>query len=331
MTHARKAFLILCLVLPLTACAGSPTFLTPASSVSAKESNLYQTILWMAVGVFVIVESLLVYNIVRFRRRTDDDSLPPQIYGNTRLEVVWTLVPVVLVGLLFTFTFNTMRDLEPPAPSPADVHVTVFGHRWWWEFDYPDQGIITANELHVPVGVPIRLQVESVDVIHSFWIPQVSGKVDAIPGQTNELWFQADTLGEYHGQCAEFCGLNHANMRIKLVVESQADFKAWVANQQKPAAEPQNDLQAKGQKIILSGICQNCHTLGDHKALNNVGPNLTHLMSRSVFAGATFDLNEANLHNWLLHNKQMKPGNDMTITISNSDANALMAYLVTLK
>ena len=164
----------------------------------------------------------------------------------------------------------------------------MIGHRWWWEFDYPDLNIKTANELHIPVNTTVQIDLNSLDVIHSFYVPQLSGKTDVIPGMTNHMWLRGDTIGQFHGQCSEFCGLNHANMRFTVFVDSQADFDAWVANQQKPPADPQTDLQKAGQDIIVNGVCSGCHDLGDNGPDNATGPDLTHLMSRKTFAGGMF-------------------------------------------
>jgi cytochrome c oxidase subunit 2 len=315
----------------LAGCAGSPTFLLPNSSISADQADLYSILIYLSIGVFVLVIGWLLYNIIRFRRRAGDDTLPKQVHGNTPLEITWTVLPILLVAVLFVLTVRTVNAVAAPSSSGDDVNVTVVGHRWWWEFDYPDYGFVTANEMHVPVGATVQIDVESVDVIHSFWVPQLSGKADAIPGQTNHLWFKADQIGEYHGQCSEYCGLNHANMRIKLVVESQDDFDAWAKNQQAPPPEPQGDQAATGHKMIASGICSNCHALGESQAEGLVGPNLNHLFSRSVFAGATYPLTENNIRRWLTENDQMKPGNDMSVNLTQDDVDALMAYLTTLR
>ena len=321
------------IALLLTGCASSPTFLSPGSSVAAQESQLYMIIFYMALGVFVLVESLLVYNIIRFGfLKKNDGEEPRQIYGNWHLEVAWTAIPIILVGILFYFTVRTMVAVAAPPPGDQTLKVHIIGHQWWWEFDYPDLGIITANELHVPVSKSVALDLDSMDVIHSFWVPQLSGKVDVIPGQTNHLWFKADQVGSYHGHCAEFCGQNHANMRIKVVVESQADFDAWVKNQQQPPVQPQTEQQQKAYDLITNGICSNCHTLGDHQGIRDVGPNLTHLMSRSVFAGATYELNQDSLHQWLADNEDMKPGNRMsTVHITPEQVDELLSYLSNLK
>jgi cytochrome c oxidase subunit 2 len=245
--------------------------------------------------------------------------------------VVWTGIPVLLVAVLFGLTVSTVNAVSAPLPAQDDLNLHVIGHQWWWEFDYPDLGIITANELHVPANATVQITLNSVDVIHSFWIPQLSGKIDAVPGQTNHLWFRTENTGVYHGQCAEFCGLNHANMRIKVLVESQSDFDAWVANQQKPPAPPQTPMQRKGFEIVSQGICHSCHTLGKSRAEKDIGPNLTHLMSRSVFAGAIYELNEDNLHHWMINNQEMKPGNDMSINPKREDIEPVLAYLTSLK
>jgi cytochrome c oxidase subunit 2 len=315
----------------LAGCAGSPTFLDPGSSISTDEANLFWILIYLSIVVFLIVEVWLVYNIIRFRKRKQTDEIPKQIYGNMRLEIFWTFIPLLLVAVLFGLTIRTANAVSAPAPSAQDLNVNVVGHQWWWEFDYPDLGVVTANELHVPVNKVVQIQLRSMDVIHSFWVPQLSGKTDVIPGQVNHIWFQANNIGDYHGQCAEFCGLNHANMRIKVVVESQADFDAWVKNQQLPPPQPQGQAAQDGYKMITGGICSNCHMLGDQGPENPVGPNLNHLFSRSVFAGATYDLTEDNIRRWLTDNQQMKPGNDMSVNLKPNDVDALMAYLTTLK
>ena len=331
MKHRSRQWTFLLWGIFLSGCASSPTFLSPNSSVSAAEADLYRIIFYMALGVFVLVEGWLLFNIIRFRQRPGDETQPRQIYGNTRLEIIWTAIPVLLVGTLFFFTVRTVNAVASPSAKSADIQVTVVGHRWWWEFDYPALQVKTANELHVPVGANVEFTLESADVIHSFWVPQLSGKTDVIPGQTNHLWFRADQIGNYHGQCAEFCGENHANMRIKVVVESQADYDAWVADQQKPLVQPQTESQQRAFKLITSGICSNCHTLGDHEGEQSIGPNLTHLFSRSVFAGATFDLTKGNLDAWLQNTQAMKPGNDMKVNLTSQQIDDLMSYLPTLK
>lgn len=327
----RKYGMIVGSALFLSACQASPTFLDPGSPISGHVANLYRIILIMALVVFVLVEGALIFIVVRDRKRPGDSELPDQIYGNMRVEAIWTGIPIVLVIFLFGMTVQTARSIAAPSARDGDMHVRVVGHQWWWEFDYLDQGFVTANELHIPVGAVVQVSLESVDVIHSFWVPQLSGKTDVIPGQHNTMWLKGDHVGEYLGQCAEFCGTEHALMRFKVFVDSQADFDEWVANQQKPAYQPQTDDERAGYKE-LTGACKSCHSL-DPTELDNddEGPNLAHLFSRTTFAGGSFDLNEENLRRWLHNTQAMKPGNDMKITIPAKSLEPIISYLTQLK
>lgn len=317
-------------VLILAGCAPSPSFLQPASGIASDQARLFNILLILAVVVLVLVEAGFAWSLLRDRKREGDNSLPPQITGNARVEMVWTVIPVILVIVLFVLMVQTMGAVAAPAPAPGDINLRVVGHRWWWEFDYPDLGIVTANELHIPAGANVQITLDSVDVIHSFWVPQLSGKTDAIPGQTNHMWMNAGQPGTYLGQCAEFCGTEHALMRIVVVVDSPEDFKAWAANQQKPAAQPQSADEQAGLKI-LQGTCAGCHSLDPNEKEVKVGPNLAHVLSRSMFAGDTFDLNETNLRRWLSDTQAMKPGNDMQITLLPQEIDQVIAYLKLLK
>ncbi|MEP7287878.1 MAG: cytochrome c oxidase subunit II [Chloroflexota bacterium] len=316
----------------LSSCAGSPTFLQSASPIADAQASLYRTLLVMSAGVFIVVEGLLVINIVWFRKNPAREITPSQRYRDVVVEAVYTIIPVVIVVVIFAMTINTMQTIAAPAEQPGDLNIDVRGHQWWWEFDYPDLGIITAHELHIPVGKNVFITLNSADVIHSFWVPQLAGKTDVFPDVTNHMWLRGDTVGAYHGQCSEYCGLNHANMRFTVYVDTPQDYQAWVANQQKPPVEPQDDLQKQGHTLIVNGICGSCHLLGEDGP-EHVAPSLTHLFSRKGFAGETYDLNAENIRKWLTDNQAMKPGNDM-IHVKNlpqSQINALVAYLTQLK
>jgi cytochrome c oxidase subunit 2 len=303
-----------------------------ASLISAREADIYRILLYMSAGVLLIVWGLLLYNIIKFRAKDEDkDWVPPQTYREHTIEAIYTGIPILVVILIFIMMLGTMRAIAAPAPKSTDLNVHIIGHRWWWEFDYPDLKITTANELHIPVGATVQVKLDSMDVIHSFYVPQLSGKTDVIPGVTNTMWLTSNKVGQFHGQCSEYCGLNHANMRFTVFVDSKADFDAWVANQQKPPVEPQTDLQKQGQDIIVNGVCSVCHDLGDNGPENPTGPNLTHLMSRQRFAGDIFDLNEQNLRRWLEDTQAMKPGNDMDHKFSEDQIKAVLSYLTTLK
>ncbi len=329
----KRSLITLFLLAVLTSCAGPVSWVTnPGSMITSQQSQLYLIILIPAAVVFVIVEGGIILSVIRFRRRKSDTAEPAQIHGSVPLEIIWTALPVLLVIFIFIIGLNTMNGIAAPAPSPNDIKVNVVGHQWWWEFDYPDLGIKTADELYIPVGTPVQITLTSVDVIHSFWVPQLTGKTDVVPGQTNHMWITASQTGTFDGQCSEFCGIEHALMRARVVVLSQSDYQAWVKDQQTPPPTPQTALEVQGQKLVESGVCAACHTIDGSQAKGTVGPNLTHLYSRSTFAGATFPLTDANIASWLQNAKTMKPGNDMSnIHVSDQDLPAIMAFLKLLK
>ncbi len=315
----------------LAGCATSPTFVHANSSIARDEAALYRDILYEAVFIFVVIIGALIYILIRGARAHEQGGHAPQIHG----KASWAITAAVLVLAADAFDFglmvSTMHAVAAPQSSAQDLNVHVIGHRWWWEFDYPDLGIKTANELHVPVGTNVQITLTSVDVIHSFWAPQLTGKTDVIPGQTNHMWLRADQPGDFHGQCSEFCGTEHAMMRLQVIAESQADFDAWVAHQQEPAATAQTEAEQAGYKIVTT-TCSTCHSIvpGDPKT-DLTGPNLAHLFSRSMFAGATYELNETNIRNWVHDTQAMKPGNDMNINLPSADLDNVIAYLTLLK
>jgi cytochrome c oxidase subunit II len=316
----------------LSGCIATPSVLNPQSSVASSEADLYNIVLIIAAGVFILVEGGLVFTIIKHRRKRGDTNEPAQVTGNTTLEIIWTAIPVVLVIILFVLTLNTMQAVAAPPASKGDINVVAIGHRWWWEFDYPDLGIKTADELHIPAGVTVQITLESTDVIHSFWVPQLSGKTDVVPGQTNHTWLNVPGVGIYAGQCSEFCGIEHANMRFNVVVQSAADFQTWVTNQQQPAPAPQTDLEKAGAQIVTQGVCAACHTIDGTAAKAVVGPNLTHLYSRGIFAGGIAALTDANVKAWVMDSAAMKPGSLMaSVHVSQQDIDKVMAYLKTLK
>ncbi len=309
-----------------------PYFLNPAGPIAGNEASLFRLLLYPSAVVLAVVWGLLIYNIVRFRKKPTDKEISPQYYREGLIEAIYTAIPILLVLAIFIIMLGTLRAVAAPAPQASDLQVTVRAHRWWWEFQYPGYKVFTANELHIPVNTTVQINLDSADVIHSFYVPQLAGKTDVVPGAINHMWLRASQIGQYHGQCAEFCGLNHANMRFTVYADSQADFNAWMANQQKPATKPQTAQQKTGHDLIAMGACAACHNLDDNgPEFNASAPNLTHLMSRHMIAGETFNLNEQNLRLWLEDNQEMKPGNDMKHTFSTGQINDLMAYLLTLK
>jgi cytochrome c oxidase subunit II len=316
-----------------------PTF-DPVSPQALAISHLLIALLIIMGGVFLLVAVWIVVNIVRFRARPNTPE-PAQYYGSTRLEIIWTVVPALLLVVIFGITLRTMGEADPPIFAPdasAAVRqqqrtpdLTIVGHQFFWEIRYP-QGFITDDELHLPVGKRLYVQLQSVDVVHSFWLPQVAGKVDVVPGQLNYIWLEADKPGTYIGQCAEFCGTAHAWMRIVAIAQSPADYAAWLQQQAQPAKEPTSGAAAAGYQLFMNGTCRNCHAIAGTPAGSDIGPNLTHFASRTILGGGVLTNTPANLRAWLTDPQAVKPGNNMPDFYLNSQQVSLLAaYLETLK
>lgn len=331
--------LVLILSVLFSGCVAAPAMLRPASDNATQISNLTRSIMIIAAIVFVVVEGLLIYTIIRYRRQADS-PLPRQVFGNTALEIGWTAFPAIVLIIVFALTLGTLILIDtPPAEAGAgnpnatkSLKVEVIGHQWWWEFKYPDLGITTANEMHVPADTNIIMQLESNDVIHSFWVPQLGRKLDAIPGRINTNWFRSGNPGRYDGQCAEFCGAEHALMHVQIVVDTQDQFQAWAKGQKAPIPSNLTGEAAVGEQMFLSAQCVACHTIQGTKAQGQVGPDLTHFASRAKFAGGTFDNTPANVSDWIQHPRELKPGTVMPdLGIMPSMGNAIAAFLATLK
>ncbi|HET7487685.1 MAG TPA: cytochrome c oxidase subunit II [Acidimicrobiales bacterium] len=306
--------------------------LDPQGSVAKQINNLAMPVFVVAGIVFVLVETLLVVAALKFRRRSDDEA-PVQVHGNARLELTWTVLPALTLAVIGIFTVGTIIDINKIPKGPDVLEVTVVGHQWWWEFDYPGKHIKTANELHIPIDTQVAVTLKSADVIHSFWPPKLAGKIDVVPGRINHMVVNADKAATYYGQCAEFCGQSHANMRLRVVAQTKADWDKWVADNAAPPAEPSaSDPDAvAGKALFRSKGCASCHTINGYSA-GNVGPNLTHLQQRTVFAGAIFDLNDKNLRSWLRNPPAEKPGSIMpNLNLTEDEITQLIAYLDTLK
>ncbi|HSM02493.1 MAG TPA: cytochrome c oxidase subunit II [Acidimicrobiia bacterium] len=281
--------------------------LNPAGPQARQIDDLFWLVFWIAVVVFVLVMVALLYAIVRYRHREGKDRPVKQVHGNTRLEIVWTIIPAVILAVIAVPTVSTIFDLRSePDPGDNALQVEVIGHQWWWEFRYPEYGFSTANEMHIPTDRPVYLSITSVDVIHSFWVPQLNGKRDAVPGRITHLTLQADEPGWYLGQCAEFCGLAHADMRHRVRADEEAVFQAWAMEQAQPAAVPTEGLAAEGWEIFQT-VCAACHAVDGTAATANLAPNLTHFASRTSFGGATFANTEAHLREWLRDPSALKP------------------------
>ncbi len=350
---------LLALVILAAACAPDATqdSLKPAGPYAETIDDLFRPVFWIAVGVFVVVEGMLVYLTVRYRHRRGRREIPPQVHGNQRLEIAWTIVPaIILVGV----AVPTISGIYALAAKPAGaLEVNVIGHQWWWEFEYPGLDVTTANVLHIPVGEPVYLSLCAAgagyeeqpapsgclktatnvgdSVIHSFWVPRLGGKQDVVPGRINHLLIQADRPGVYSGQCAEFCGLSHADMRFRVIAQPPAEYEEWVREQQADAVTPQQgSLAATGLNEFLNGQCIACHAIQGTDAAGIGGPNLTHFASRDCFAGCIFDVTRANLARWLKDPSAVKGGvpggaSMPDYDLTDEQIDALIAYLMTLE
>ena len=315
----------------------SPINIFSRSSTPVMEIDHLALFVFAITGaVFVVVAGLLSFVIVRYRaRKTDDDtSEPPQIYGSTQIELAWTVIPVLIVVVLFLSTARVIFAIQDAPKPPSALDVTVIAHQFWWEFRYPELGIVTANELHVPLSdskhpKPTYLKLMSADVDHSFWVPQLAGKTDLIPNHVNETWIDPLRPGLYLGQCAQFCGMQHAKMLLRVYVDTPEQFAAWVKDQRRPGdKDPQT---AVGRHVFETQACMNCHTVAGTAATGRFGPDLTHLMSRSTIASGAVPNNPQNLREWLKEPDHFKQGSLMpAMQLNDQQLDEMVAYLSTL-
>ena len=329
----KRAFVALAglLVFVGTACASDAPqdYINFQEGPVAREADrLWDVTFAIAVAIFFIVELLLVYTIVRFRARPGVEA--KQFHGNTKVEVVLTVIPALILAGLAVPTVRTIFDLS--AEQEGSLQVKVIARQFWWEYEYEESGVVTANEMHIPVDQPVYLTLEGDDVIHSFWVPKLAGKQDVVPGRTNHMIIEASKPGSYRGQCTEYCGLSHANMRLRVIAHEPSDFEQWLSDQQEEAESPTDSLAAEGEDLFMEGQCINCHAVAGTDAQSRVGPDLTHFASRDTFAGALFDTNEENLRDWLDDPPAVKPGAKMPdYGLSTEEIDALIAYLLSLE
>ncbi len=313
--------------------------LDPKAPIARQLDNLWNPVFVVAVVIFVLVEALVVYVALRYRRRTDGDS-PKQIHGSTPLELGWTITPALILAIVAVFTIAQIGKLDAVPKGPDVMQVKVVGHQWWWEYQYTKSGVVTANEMHIPVDARIDVRITSADVIHSFWPPKLAGKLDAIPGRLNHMQIKTAgvTPGTYWGQCAEYCGLSHANMRLKVVVHSVSGYQKWEQGQIKSAnlsLDPDTPA-GNGASLFRAKGCGGCHSINGYTA-GQVGPNLTHFMSRKVFAGAIFPNDLDSLRAWLRNppkEKPMMPNSGLgmpNLNLAENEISDLIAFLQTLK
>lgn len=289
--------------------------------------------------IFIVVAGLLAYSVLKFReKRGGANSEPPQIYGSGQIELAWTVIPVLIVVALFLATAHVIASVQNAARPPGALEVTVTGHQFWWEYRYPDSKVVTANELHVPVSDPAHptptfLTLLSADTDHSFWVPRLAGKTDLIPNHPNQLWIDPHELGLFLGQCAQYCGTQHAKMLLRVYVQSRADFERWLQVQKQPAhAATPGSAAAIGERTFESNACVNCHTVSGTPANGRFGPDLTHLMTRDTIAAGAIENTPDNLRLWIRTPDAIKPGSKMpAMGLSQTDVDAIATYLETLR
>ena len=314
--------------------ARAPSVLDPRGPGAARVAWLWWVMLAIALVVVAVVVVMLAVAVRRRQRgsqTTDPARAPPARWGEPFIVVAGFVVPAAILTAVFVITLKVMAEIEHPERL-ADLEITVTGHMWWWEARYPN-GAVTANEIHIPVGRRVRFAVTSADVIHSFWVPQLQVKADMIPGKLNNLWIQADEPGRYRGQCAEFCGLQHAQMIFFVVADPPDAFNRWMANEARPAPEPADPSAERGREVFLNQTCAGCHAIrGTPASSVRVGPDLTHLASRETLGAGVLPMTRAALAAWIINPQVDKPGAVMPPTdLTAAELEALLDYLESLR
>jgi cytochrome c oxidase subunit II len=318
---------------------GPTNIFAPASTPAESIFGLSIFVLLTVAAIFIVVFGLLAYAVVRFRNRHGDDrSEPAQIYGSSQVELAWTVIPILIVTALFLATARVIASVQRAERPTGALEVVVTGHQYWWEHRYPDLNIVTANELHVPVSdrahpTPTFLTLLSADTDHSFWVPRLAGKTDLIPNHPNRMWIDPHEPGLFLGQCAQYCGTQHAKMLLRVYVQPRDEFERWVQAQQQPAqGNPPGAALSIGQRVFESTACVNCHTIAGTPAKGRFGPDLTHLMSRDTIAAGAAPNTPEKLRLWIRNPDAIKPGSKMpAMGLSDQDVDAVTAYLETLR
>ena len=308
------------------------TFLNPASYGSEAIHQLFVAFLWVALVVLLVVAGLVAYASRRYRARPGATGEPPQIHTNKRLEIGILAVTTAVMGVFFYLTIQTMMSVQAAPAKGQEPDLVITGHQWWWEARYPQSGVIAANEIHIPTGRRLLVQLESADVIHDWWVPRLGRKMDIIPGRTNQVWMEAREPGKYVGACSEFCGAQHAWMRIQVIAHAPEDFAAWEQNQRQMPEAATNALVKTGKALFQDKTCVNCHTIAGTIAQEDIGPNLTHLGSRKTLLTGLLENTPENLGRWLNNPQAVKPGAHMpNFIFTDYEIDALVAYLESLK
>jgi cytochrome c oxidase subunit II len=310
-----------------TSCTADGSIVRPKGSEASKIAGTWWVIFGLAAFVYLVVGALIIFAATRgriTRRRAD------RLNDDAFIWIGGVLVPIAILMVVAVFTVSTTSALRKASPHELTIHVA--GERWWWAVTYPEQGIVTANEIHIPAGQPIDLRLTSDNVIHSFWVPELAGKQDTIPGQPNDLRFTANDPGVYISRCAEYCGIQHAHMEARVIVQTPADFQRWVTREQRPPGEPTSEDAATGAVVFQREACAGCHTVRDTTANGIVGPNLSDIGTRRTIGAGILPNTHDNLRDWVRDAPSIKPGIIMPsfTSLSDRDVEAVVAYLQSL-
>jgi cytochrome c oxidase subunit II len=330
-TARLSAAMVACAL--LTGCEGIQSILHPTGPQAQRIAGLWWTMLAVYSAVLIAVSALALIAVLRGRRRREDASLSHRQQRNLVLMGGAIVPAVVLLGFL---VYSAAVSRAMVAEPPDALQIEVVGHQWWWHVHYPmrqpNLSVSTANEIHIPAGRPVSIHLKSRDVIHSFWVPNLHGKTDLVPGHVNRTWIQADTPGVWRGQCGEYCGLQHAHMAFLVIAHAPADFDRWLEAQRQPAKTPPDETAARGREVFLNGSCVLCHSVRGTIARSAFGPDLTHLASRRTLASGTTPNTRGHLAGWILDPQVIKPGTRMPANhLDHHDLHALLAYLESLE
>lgn len=316
----------------VSACGGdnTPSTLSPKGPAAERIAGVWWLMFGLATAVYLVVGGLIVLAALR-GRGTEGEGRPSRFSDRQFIVIGGLVVPSIILAVLAVVTVTSTDALTKPAEKDA-LKVEVTGYRWWWQVRYPDERIVTANELRIPAGRQVEIKLHSRDVLHSFWVPELAGKVDMVPGQTNEIRLEADEPGVFRGECAEYCGVQHAKMAFLVVAERPAAFERWVARQQRPPPTPANEQEARGQAVFARSTCGACHTVRGTEARGTAGPDLTDFGSRRTIGAASVPNTTAHLSGWIVDSQSIKPGNLMPpIDVEPADLSALVEYLESLR
>jgi cytochrome c oxidase subunit 2 len=326
--HRRRLVaLAIAVGIATASCGGAHSIVNPKGSEADRVAGVWWLMFGLAAAVYVVVAGCILYAATRGRRRRG----PSRLHDNWFIWIGGVIVPFLILVVLAVVTVDATSALR--TSSPGEVRIDVVGKLWWWEVRYPGHGVVTANEIHIPRGTPINVRLTSDNVIHSFWVPQLAGKMDTIPGQPNNLEFTADKVGRYAGRCAEFCGLQHAHMGFEVIVETPADYGRWLARRERVPLEPASEEAASGQLVFQREACAGCHTIGGTDAQGTVGPDLTDVGSRRLLGAGAIENTPQNMRAWIRDAGAIKPGVQMPSfqSLPDRDVAALAAYLESLK